>query len=412
MLIFICMNYYNLAIIGGGASGIAATIQYKRLCPDGKVILLEAASRLGKKLSASGNGQGNIGNTKFSMEYYHGDIEFAEKVFNKIALSDILEFLSICGVEPKFEPSGRIYPQSFQASSITDCLLTTMQNLGVIIKCDFIAEKILSDKKHFKIVSKAGEEVLASAVVVACGGIASPNLSGGTGYKLLTDLGHVQTNLTPSLVQLKTVEKFGRLAGIRLNSKITVKDDEKTVFTGTDDVLFTAYGISGTAVFSASSYITRPKGKLSLYIDFLPEYSFSQLTEILSKRKKMLSNHNKTEFFTGFLNNKLGQELLNQCKIDLVGKVESLSSSNIKTLADKIKNFKLTISGSTGFNNAQVTSGGIMTRDFNETLMSKKVKGLYACGEILDVDGDCGGYNLMWAFASGILCGRSIAQGL
>ncbi len=377
----------KIAIIGAGASGlISASILKKKGI---EFTLYEKGQRAGKKLLATGNGRCNLTNINITSERYHGDRDFASYALFKFDNECLKDFFKAIGVPLRAE-GDKIYPYSFQASSVLDMLRLAS---GMSEKCDCEVLKIKPLKNGFSVVTKDGEEAF-SKVIVATGGKAAKNLSGGGAYNLLTDLGHKLTPLKPAIVQLKC-DGTKALEGIKTDA--LVKMGEREEF---GEVLFTSYGLSGPPILQLSR---DAKGK-DISLDIAPDLTYNDIVEILEEKKK-ISYLTLENLFTGFINKKLGREIVKKCEIGPFSKgVSQLSGRDIKKLASHIKNFSFHINDTKGFEDAQVTAGGISCSDFDKTTMESRLyKGLYAAGEILDVDGDCGGFNLKWAFSSAVL---------
>lgn len=375
----------KIAVVGGGAAGLTAAIAANR--QGAEVIILEQADRVGKKLLATGNGRCNLTNIYANRGNFYGDVNFLEPILSKFNPEWTMSFFESIGIVCRVAEEGRVYPYSLQASSVLD-LLRLASNAEE--RCNYKVSKIR--QKSDKLI--INEDITVDKVIVTTGGKAAPNLSGGGAYELLTSLGHSLTPLKPSLVQLKTNSTFNKqLKGIKVNATVYTK---KRCETG--EVLFTEYGLSGPPILQLSRHVEKND---EIKLDLTPDLSFEQIVDILNSRKGLKLNN----IFTGFLNKQLGLVLLKSANIS--GDTSCLKSDDIKKLATIVKGFSFIITGDTGWQNAQVTAGGIMTKDFNENLESKKVKNLYAAGEIFNIDGDCGGYNLQWAWASGFLAGYS-----
>ncbi len=381
----------KIAVVGAGAAGLVASCVLRS--NNAEFVLFERSGRAGKKLLATGNGRCNLTNILIDLSRYHGDTDFAEYALTKFGNEEMKTFFESIGVPLKAE-GEKIYPYSLQASSVLDMLRF---GEGMCEVCDTEITKIIPEKKGFTL--KSGDKkYFFDRVILCCGGKAAPNLSGGGAYNLLTDLGYKLSELKPSIVQLKC-EGTKALDGVKFDGR--VKMGERTE---EGEVLFTSYGLSGPPILQLSR---DAKGK-KVSLDLTPDLSYAEIVNMLSEKKR-LSYLTLENLFTGFLNKKLGRELLKRCDILPFSRgVESLTDKEIKSLAGMIKGMEFLISDTNGFQNAQVTAGGILTKDFdNETMESKLHKGLFATGEMLNVDGDCGGFNLQWAFSSAYLAAIS-----
>jgi len=399
----------DIAVIGGGASGLLAAITAKRQDKTKRVCIFEGLDRVGKKLITTGNGRCNITNKEISLARFHGErvgfAEFALERFSGKALEDL--FLSI-GI-PFVDEGNKIFPASLQASSVVDCLRFECEKLGIEVFCGKKIEKIVSGKT-FTLIS--GNERFPAKTVICCGGLYSGGDkvgSDGSLYRILKDMGYKTVKLSPSIVQLKTeIDLVKQLKGIKVDAVATLLKNGKPVKSEFGEVLFCDYGLSGPAVMNISRDAAREEQGFKVSLDLFPKLSKSAVAEALRERRKLLYDRNLDEFFTGMLNKRLGQVILKYCGCKLSEPSDSLSDKDCENLASALKAFEFKVTGNTGFINSQATAGGISTSEFSEkTLMSKKHSGLFACGEILDIDGDCGGFNLTWAFASGILAAKS-----
>lgn len=393
-------NKLNIAVIGGGASGLFAAISAKNENTD--VTIYEKEKRVGRKILATGNGRCNMTNTTASYNDYHSlDIKFIYPTIERFWVDQTLDFFENIGILWKEEDDGKVYPYSDTASAVLDVLRQKLEKSGVITECEFGVKKIKKQNNQFIIEDKNGKRKRADRVIIATGGMAGAQLgSDGSGYKILEGFGHKITKLYPSLVQIRTeTDTVKKLKGIKVNAKVSVGDKEKT-----GEVLFTDYGISGPPVFWLSSYI---EGEKEIALDIMPEYSYTDISDMITKRVNTLGDIPLEDFFVGMLNKRVSQALLKHIGVEPLSRLaSSLSRKEIQAISSIIKNFKLQIKGTSTWNNAQVTKGGADVSQFNaDTMESKLVKGLYCCGEVLDVDGDCGGYNLQWAWSSGYIAG-------
>lgn len=393
------------AVIGGGASGLTAAIAAAENGAD--VTVYESGSRVGRKILSTGNGRCNMTNINASKENYHGaNPSFAEKTIAAFWVKETLDFFSRLGILYKVEDGGKVYPYSDQASAVLDVLRMKTEECGVKTVTDFEVCEVKKNQNGFSISAYNGKKAFADRVIIACGGKAAPSTgSNGSGYDILKKLGHGITSVYPSLVQLKTeTDVVKKLKGIKVNGALSVgKVCEK------GEVLFTEYGLSGPAAFSVTS---RLKNEKYAYLDIMPEYSRDAIINMLYERIALNPKRRLEEFFTGMLNKRIGQALLKYLEIVPLSRcAATLSESDTVKIADTIKHWRFCITGTMSWNNAQVTKGGADTAEFDDaTMESKKVSGLYACGEILDIDGDCGGYNLQWAWSSGYIAGISSAK--
>ena len=402
----------EIAVIGGGASGLMAAITAKK---SGKeVIILERKDRILKKVLITGNGRCNITNVNANISNYFGkNISSVENILNKFTPQNTMDFFNELGIVCNEENRGKVYPLSGQASSVVDALRFEAEKLGIKIETEFYVRKIEKDGFKFRIYSEDRKKIEAGRVIIAAGGQSYPELgSNGSGFELAKELGHSVTKLSPSIVQLKT-EKYQvkGLQGIKTDVAVTAYGDNKKICTYDGELLFTDYGISGNVVFNISFVMPLYKN-VEFEIDFMEKFDYNELYEMLKERKKIMSHLTMENYFNGMINKKLGQFLSKVSGIEKLSKpVKDLNDSDIRKLCTVLKKYRVKILETTGFKNAQVTAGGVSLDEVNaETLESKIVKGLYFSGEVLDVYGECGGFNLQWAWASGYIAGENSAK--
>lgn len=397
----------QIAIIGGGASGLVAAIVAARFGKD--VTIYEKNSRLGKKILSTGNGRCNLSNKNASKSNYHGsDVDFMDGTISKFWVNETLAFFSELGLVLKTESDGKIYPYSNQAAAVLDVLRFEIDRLGINVVYDFEAATIKKTKNGYSFTSYDGKGGFAEKVIISTGGMAAPSTgSCGSGYKLCKMLGHSVTDIFPSLVQIKTKGGFVKsLKGIKTDALLSINN---LSFKG--ELLFTDYGISGPPVFSLSSYLVHGRDK-KIKFNFMPEYSEEQILDMLTVRAKR--EVDLENYFVGMLNKRLGMALLKECGITPLSRpAKSLTDEELKKLCCAICGLLLETDGTQSWNNAQVTAGGVELYGINsDTLESLYNEGLYFCGEILDIDGDCGGYNLQWAWSSGYIAGSNASESI
>lgn len=392
----------RIAVIGGGASGLIAAIAAAE-DSDNQITVYESGDRVGRKILATGNGRCNMTNINADVENYHGkNPKFILGAKNKFWVNETLEFFSDLGIEVNVEEDGKVYPYSNQASAVLDVLRFKIDELDNIkIINSFEVKSVSKTKECFNIVSYDGRKEKADKIIVATGGKAAPNFgSKGVGYEILKSFGHKITSLSPSLVQIKTeTDVVKKLKGIKLDAEVTLGDNSEF-----GEVLFTEYGLSGPAVFSLSSRLGDNK---VISLDIMSKYSYEQLYERILQRIVLRPKITLENFFVGMFNKRVGQALMKSVGIEPLSRYAlKLNEKEISRICSAIKKWDFKVTGTMSWNNAQVTKGGAVTGEFNpNTMESKLVNGLFASGEVLDIDGDCGGYNLQWAWSSGYLAG-------
>ena len=394
-----------IAIIGGGASGMAAALAAAE-DPGNRVVLLERQARLGRKLQATGNGRCNLSNLHAGQEGYHGDTPgFSRFALTQFPPERTLEWFGALGLYAVAEESGRVYPYSDQANSVVDVLRFALEKPNIRLELGCEVEKIRKTAKGFRL-EWADGALDCDRLIVACGGLAGTKLGGSmSGYKLLRSLGHRCTRLRPNLVQVKTAwGGVAALKGVRANCRAEILHEGALVRAGGGELQFTECGLSGPVMFELSRDVCQERGSWVCRLDFLPDMPERTLLAALTRRTGTALP--ASELFTGILHNRLGRVLTQAAGIPLSTPISSLSEAQLVEAARLAKGLEAPLTEPLGMDSAQVTAGGIVTAEFNEeTMESKLCPGLFACGEVLDVDGDCGGYNLQWAWSSGRLAG-------
>ncbi len=404
---------YDIAVVGGGAAGLFAAIQAKKINKNINIVIIEALERVGKKLITTGNGQCNITNRNAGSYFYNSEnIEYVDTVLSKFTVDDTVEAFRQIGVEIVFEPDGRAYPASYQAGAVVDSLRFTAEELGIEIINGVKIEAFKKDK-IYKLISQ-NCEISAKNVIFACGLLSGGAKLGSFGdtLRMFKNLGYETSKTTPSIVQLKTqTDIVKQLKGIKFEGTAILLINGRKVKAQSGEILFTDYGLSGPAILGVSREASRHNGMIEVSLDIMPDIARDELEKLLVDRKNNLLMRSSDNFLTGFINKRLGQVLLKCAEIPLNITVEEITETQIINLCSLIKNFSFTVTGNTGFNNSQVTAGGIKLTNIDvNTMQSKKHKGLYIIGELLDVDGECGGYNLQWSWSTAAIAARSAAQ--
>ena len=397
----------TVIVIGGGASGILAALTAAEN-KNRHVLLLERQQRIGRKLLATGNGRCNLTNTGAAPENYHGENpSFALPALEAFPPSAALDFFHGLGLLTQEEEGGRVYPLSNSANSVLDVLRFALDRAGVEQRCSALVKNVRREKQGFTL-ELENESLHADKLILACGGAAGAKLGGVMdGYQLAKALGHKRTGLHPALVQLTTDPEYPRaLKGVRVPCALRLKRKAFLLARARGELQFTETGVSGPAAFDISRAAATGGEGLSLHIALLPQ-SAGELKELLRRRREQYPELPASEMLTGMLHNRLGRMVVKYAGLGAAAPLSSLTEDDLDRLASACLDFTLPVTGTEGFDNAQVTDGGLRTSDFDpRTLQSRLIPGLFACGELLDVDGDCGGYNLQWAWASGRLAGR------
>ena len=404
----------KIIIIGGGASGLAAAVFGARA--GAAVTIVEHMDRVGKKILSTGNGRCNLTNLDMRPECYRsGQPSFPMEVIEGFPVERTLEFFRGLGIEPKSR-GGYIYPNSDQASAVLDVLRREVEHLGVAVLTDCEAQAVSTRPgEHGFVVRTNQGELTADAVILAAGSKAAPNTgSDGSGYRLAKGLGHRIIKPLPALVQLRCQGKhYRQLAGIRTEAKLSLYADGQLLAEDTGELQLTDYGLSGIPTFQISRYASRAldEGKrVVVLVDFLPGWPQEEAFTRLRERADLQSYKTAEEFFVGLLNKKLALVLLQAAGISLSQPVGGLKNRQLSRLLEVLKSYEALVMSVNPFANAQVCCGGVDTREVDPaTMESRKCKNFYLAGELLDVDGICGGYNLQFAWSSGAIAGMSAA---
>jgi len=403
----------TVIIIGAGASGMMAAITAKE--NGANVILLEHNAKIGKKILSTGNGRCNFTNITQAPTFYCSEnAAFAWHIIEKFTAPDTLKFFGKLGVYAK-NRNGYMYPHSEQATAILDALRWKIEQLQIQVVTDVTICKIMHSENMFQVQTKE-ESYHADHLILACGSKASQIAgSDGSGYALATSLGHSLVPVLPALVPLQCKEDFYKhVAGVRVEGKVSLYVEQELLIAEEGELQLTNYGISGIPVFQISRYAAiaiYEKKEVYATMDFMQHFSEEQLYHYLEQRSVVLAYRLAETFFIGLLPKKLGEVILDRCNIHKQKQIATLSKAELQVLANMLKNFKTVIIGTKAHEQAQVCRGGINTNEVHmETLKSKLVEGLYFAGEILDVDGLCGGYNLQWAWSSGYVAGIEAAK--
>ncbi|NLK21643.1 MAG: NAD(P)/FAD-dependent oxidoreductase [Epulopiscium sp.] len=407
----------RIIVIGGGASGLVAAIMARR--NGSEVVILERMDRVGKKILASGNGRCNLTNSDMNLNRFHTSCpKFVAEVLNHFDVHHTLQFFEKIGISYTIQDGGKIYPMSLQASSVLDVLRYEIERLGVEEICEAEVIEIKKNNQGFILFLKDGRKIFGDKVIIATGGKSAPNLgSNGSGYDLAISLGHRIIHPFPALVQLTLDAWFlKRLKGVKFEGRVSVIKNSDTIQMENGEILFTEYGISGPPILQLSRKVGEllMHGKVNPYlsIDSYPDLSEAELNTMIYARFSRCPEKPIEFSFVGMINKRLIPVILKEAKIeDTKRSCSKMSSTEIKSIINTLKDWKIPIKGTRSWMQSQVTAGGIDVADINpNTMESKLIKGLYFAGEIVDVDGDCGGFNLQWAWSSGHIAGENASK--
>lgn len=406
----------RIIIIGAGASGLMAA--YSAVCEGASVTVIESNPSAGRKINATGNGRCNFTNADADSlsHYYTSDKSLVGGVLSRFSVKNVLSLFESIGIEPHLEDEGKYFPLSGQASSVSELLYRHLCKLGVEFIFNTNVTSVKPTPKGVNIT--AGDNVIScDGVIIAGGGMAAPETgSNGFCYKLAEQLGHNITPTYPVIVQLKTKGGFYKsISGLRVKANVTLECDKKQIRQEYGDLLFFDYGISGPPVFhisvEAADHIAKSK-HVSCVIDLLPQMDQNKLFDKLLMRRSLF-DAGAEDLFAGLLHKKLTRLVLDAAKVPLSTQIKTLTDAQLLAIANAIKRNTVEIIGTKGWENAQATKGGVALDGVDpKTLASKADKRVAFCGEILDVVGDCGGYNLTWAWSSGFVAGKEMAKNL
>ena len=392
------MQNFKTLIIGGGASGMAAALSLKET----EIGIIEALPRLGKKLSSTGNGKCNLTNLKLNSSFFN-DKPFLDEFFKNYTTDSIVSFFHKLGVEVKADSDGRVYPVSETASSIVDSLRYTIEERNIPV---FLNQKVTSiSKKNTFIVSTAEQQLCADKVIVCCGSPAGDFLDSLDIIKPFVKTRKMEPSLAPIMTEITNIRG---LRGIRVKCQATLLFDNSAVVTETGEVLFKENGLSGIAIFNLSKFLSQMSNVKNADVSLSFLYDEGNVADFLEERLSILKEVTLERFFVGLFHKMLAKAIVEYAGFSLG---DIMDKSKIQKLADAISSFKIRIKGTGAMSQAQACSGGVLLDQIDRnTLEAKNTKGLYFCGEILDVDGLCGGYNLSWAWCSAFAVANAINE--
>lgn len=398
------------AVIGGGASGLVCAAVAKSRNKDKRIVIIERDNRVGKKIMVSGNSRCNLTNLTASSSNYHSDFsDGVNFLLENYPPNKVIEYMSSIGLVCKADSEQRVYPLSRQSSAVLSVLRNELKRQGVDEICD--CEVLSIEKQGNGYVLKCKDrQIIAQKVVIATGGKNNyaQKVIGNT-YAVAQSIGHRVTPLIPALCPVKVSNKYIKsLKGIRVQGKVTSIINGKTAKSECGEIQFGADNLSGICVFNLSADINKANNA-QINIELLPDCSYKEITELLYTRVQLIGKDNVQEIFTGLFHKNIGIAILKESNIDTSKAADKLSSDEIERLATTINSWVFECIPSSDFLSAQVTSGGISGTELDPvTFESKIAKGVYICGEAINVDGDCGGFNLQFAFSSGMCVGEQL----
>ena len=401
------MRKADVLIVGGGAAGLMAAAA---IGPRKSVILIDGNPKYGKKLLATGNGRCNLTNLDIDPKYYHGD-PLSKEVLQKVPAQKVLDVFEQMGLLCRADGEGRVYPRSLQAAAVLRALERALPD-SLLCLNELQITDLQRQDGGFLAAAQNGETVFAERVLLACGGKASPAHSSGSGYELAQSLGHHVTALSPSLAPLRVAGKVTRaLKGMRCRAAATLYQNDKIIHAESGEVIFGDGQLSGICVFNLCARL-RETGTdgVEVGLDFVPELEAQDLLAYFQRLCSTRPQLPAGEICSGLLNLRVGQEIAKAAGLPHDAPLESLREAQLAQITSLCKDWRFAVTGPAGWKDAQVTAGGVPLSEVELASMESKLcPGLYLAGEILDADGDCGGYNLHWAWATGLLAGEALS---
>lgn len=413
------METCDIAVLGGGAAGLMAAVSAAEAGNGGlRVLVLEGNARVGKKLLATGNGRCNLSNRYVAPVHYHGDVERAAAVLQRYPPEKVVDRFAGMGLLSRELDEGRIYPYSLQAASVLEQLRLQMERYGIQVRCETPVTAIQKERDGFLLQAEQ-ERFRASRVIFATGGLAYPQLgANGSGYALLRGLGHRVTALRPALVQVRTEPRRAKpLKGMRSMAAVALLCNGREIQQSKGEVQFTEHGLSGICIFDLSRKVgecmEEKNVRVEIALNLMPEYTEQQIFVMLRSAAAQLPDMPANELLGGILNRTVGREILRTVFPNLPKTIAQFSKGQLSVVSKTVKHFCFPVLGLMQWDSAQVTAGGVPLAEVDcRTMESRKCRGAYLAGELLNVDGDCGGYNLHWAWSTGSIAGRACARSL
>ena len=402
-------KHYDAIIIGGGASGMMCAIAAKQKNKNLRIAILEKNDRIGKKLLSTGNGRCNLTNENICVEKYVGSFSNqCDAVIKKCNTKELLSRFEALGLLCTFDSEGRYYPLCKQASAVLDVLRFALDRLGISVFCSTDIRSLKKTNDTF-IIRSESDEFSADKLVIASGSKAAPKLGGSAGgADYLKNLGHHFQPFSPALCPI-TVQSavLKSLKGIRANGSVRLIRNGKTIKTEQGEIQFAENSLSGICIFNLSPFV---KNQDEIAVDLLPNLSNKELSLILKKNIRLFSSMEVDTLFTGILQKRIAQAILKMSHIKEFSRTcQTLSDNELKNIVQTAKEMSFTVTGKAGFDRAQAATGGVVGSEIDENTMQSKVcENLFVCGEVIDLCGECGGYNLHFAFASGIIAGENL----
>lgn len=404
----------RLLIIGGGAAGMAAAIRAAQINPNVEITILEGLDRVGKKILATGNGRCNLTNAYITPEHYHSQApERLQQLLCAMEPDRALAFFQSIGLYCTEEDMGRIYPYCKQASMVLDILLLALKRYHIHVICNCKVTDISASKKRFTVTAENGTAYHADAVILTAGGRAAPKQgTSGTSYPLAVKMGHRYARLYPCLVPLQCRSNVLKgLKGIRVTCHTTLYRGKQKLSEELGEIQLTDYGLSGIPALQLSCWMDNKEPDYTTRLDLFPDWSYDALRSMIHQRIQEFPKEPLETFLLGLVHKKILYAVFKTCSLEPLSRTAgSLSRQETDLLVSTLKGWKFPVTGTLSWDHAQVTGGGVFLQEINDDFSSRRQHGFYLAGEVLDAVGDCGGYNLHWAWCSGMIAGESAAK--
>ncbi len=404
----------RLLIIGGGAAGMAAAIRAAQTNPEAQITILEGLDRVGKKILATGNGRCNLTNAYITPEHYHSqDPARLEQLLSRMDTQRTLTFFQSIGLYCMEEDMGRIYPYCKQAAMVLDILLLALQRYHIHVVCNCRVTDITASKKGFTVTAENGTTYRGDAVILTAGGRAAPKQgTSGTSYPLAVKMGHRYARLYPCLVPLQCRSNVLKgLKGIRVTCHTALYRGKQKLSEELGEIQLTDYGLSGIPALQLSCWMDNKDADYTARLDLFPDWSYDDLRSLIQQRIREFPNEPLETFLLGLIHKKILYAVCKTCSLEPLSRTAgSLSRQEMDLLVSTLKGWKFPVTGTLSWDHAQVTGGGVFLQEINDDFSSRRQPGFYLAGEVLDAAGDCGGYNLHWAWCSGMAAGEAAAQ--
>lgn len=407
----------RILIVGGGAAGIAAALEAAHTDPTAQITILERLDRIGKKILATGNGRCNLGNWGIVPEVYHSRTpDRLAQLLEFMPAEKTMQFFERLDLLLTTDDAGRMYPYARQASMVLDILLHALEQAHISVLCGAEVCTITRHKKSFSVQTQDGHDYHADAVILTTGGKAAPKQgSNGSGYPLAAAFGHTCTPLAPALAGLRCQSKLlGRLKGLRTQAQATLYVDKRRIAADRGELQWNDYGVSGIPAMNLSGTLAThtPYHSAEIHIDFFPDWDYQELRTLLTQRIRRRGTEPLEVSLSGTIPKRILSAVCQSLSLPLSQPGASLTRPKLDALLSALKGWTLPVVGTQPWEQAQVTAGGIPLTEIDDTFQSRRQPGLYLAGELLDAAGDCGGFNLHWAWCSGQIAGQAAVSHL